>query len=246
MAVTSGAASPQDHGSAPGSFDLGTGQQRIEGQDARATLAEARDERQRARVGELLDPLAIGQPEDEDGRRRRRSPSVAASRSMTSPTWPSLTSRAQGDEFHLGRAIEQEMRVDRDAVAADAEPGLVDVAVRLAVGRRDDLEDVDARSGRRSGRTRWPGRCSRPGRSCRRAWRTRPPRPRTWPRRRHPGRRRRRPRPGRWTPRRARRRAWDRSPGCAGRRRCTGARARTRRTGPPRGSARTPRRARGA
>ena len=29
-------------------------------------------------------------------------------------------------------------------MAADADPGLVDVAVRLAVGRLDDLEDVDA------------------------------------------------------------------------------------------------------
>ena len=36
------------------------------------------------------------------------------------------------------------MRVDGDAVAADAEAGLVDVAVRLGVRGRDDLEDVHA------------------------------------------------------------------------------------------------------
>ena len=35
------------------------------------------------------------------------------------------------------------MRVDRDAVAADADPGLVDVAVRLAVRGRDRLLHVD-------------------------------------------------------------------------------------------------------
>ena len=48
------------------------------------------------------------------------------------------------DQLELGRAVEQEMRVDGDAVATHAEPGLVDVAVRLAVGGRDDLQDVDA------------------------------------------------------------------------------------------------------
>ena len=36
------------------------------------------------------------------------------------------------------------MRVDRDAVAADADPRLVDVAVRLAVRGRDHFGDVDA------------------------------------------------------------------------------------------------------
>ena len=36
------------------------------------------------------------------------------------------------------------MRVDRNAVAAHADAGLMDVGIRLAVGAVDDLLDVDA------------------------------------------------------------------------------------------------------
>ena len=49
-----------------------------------------------------------------------------------------------GHQRQLRRPIEQEVRVDRDAVAADPDPRLVDVAVRLAVGRGDHLGHVDA------------------------------------------------------------------------------------------------------
>ena len=39
-------------------------------------------------------------------------------------------------------AVEEEVGVDRDAVATDADARLVDVAVRLRVGRADDLGDI--------------------------------------------------------------------------------------------------------
>ena len=78
---------------------------------------------------------------------------------MAMSTWPSLTRRDERDELELRRAVEQEVRVDRDAVAADAEARLVDVAVRLAVRRRDDFGDVDADPVGVRARTRWPGRC---------------------------------------------------------------------------------------
>ena len=43
----------------------------------------------------------------------------------------------------LGVVVEQEVRVDRDAVPADPDARLVDVAVRLRVRRVDDLGHVD-------------------------------------------------------------------------------------------------------
>ena len=64
---------------------------------------------------------------------------IASARS----TCPSLTRRAVSTSESPGRAREEEVRVDRDAVPADADPGLVDVAVRLAVRGRDHLLDVD-------------------------------------------------------------------------------------------------------
>ena len=57
-------------------------------------------------------------------------------------TWPSFTVSGERDELELRGSIEQEVRVDRDAMATHPEPRLMDVAVRLAVGRRDDLGDV--------------------------------------------------------------------------------------------------------
>ena len=51
---------------------------------------------------------------------------------------------AMTGEVHLGRPAQEEMGVDRDAVPTHAEPRLVDVAVRLRVGRTDDFLDVHA------------------------------------------------------------------------------------------------------
>ncbi len=62
---------------------------------------------------------------------------------MASPTWPSFTRRETSTSSISGARREQEMRVHRDAVAADPEARLVDVAVGLAVGGLDDLLDVD-------------------------------------------------------------------------------------------------------
>jgi hypothetical protein len=52
----------------------------------------------------------------------------------------------QVDELELRRPRQQEVGVDRDAVAADPEARLVDVRVRAASSRRDHLVDVDAGS----------------------------------------------------------------------------------------------------
>ena len=57
----------------------------------------------------------------------------------------------QRREPQVGIAVEQEVRVDRDAVAADPDARLVDVAVRLRVGGADHLGDVDPAARREAG-----------------------------------------------------------------------------------------------
>jgi hypothetical protein len=100
------------------------------------------DQRQGSRVSQLLDPVAIGQAKDQD-----RDTLEAAERLLDCPDrQPDLAvvdPAAQLDQLHLGCPAEQEVGIDRDAVAADAEARLVDVAVGLAVGRRDHFLDVD-------------------------------------------------------------------------------------------------------
>ena len=132
---------PQAHGVAP--------QRSISPALSRGSQAETRappdrqaaDERERPRVGELVHALAVGQAEHEDGhvpeRAERRPERFDGDVHLAVVDPP-----RQLDQLHLRRPRQEEVRVDRDAVAAHAHARLVDVAVGLAVRRADDLEDV--------------------------------------------------------------------------------------------------------
>ena len=95
-------------------------------------------------------------------RRGRRSPSTSTGWPSSEPMRSSIVSTvkrahrlvdlgAPSEEAQVRLAVEEEVRVDRDAVAADADARLVDVAVRLRVGGADDLGDVDPAARREAG-----------------------------------------------------------------------------------------------
>ena len=102
--------------------------------------------------------VAIGQPQDQD-RHVVEAAEQALQRLDGDADLGVVGAARDGHDLQVGGAAEEQVGVDGDAVAADADAGLMDVRVRLAVGAVDDFLDVDARRGRRSGRSRWPGRC---------------------------------------------------------------------------------------
>ena len=168
--------------------------------------AQRLDGREDAGERGLLHPAAVGRAEHQHRRRRSGRRTAAASRSTAYAGIAGVGLAGRADHGRVRVVPQVDPRVDRDAVPADRDARLVDVAVRLGVAGLDDLVDVDADACRRTGRTGWPARCSRRGRWSRRAWPARPPRRSRGPTRRWagPGRRARR---SRAPPRRTRRRA---------------------------------------
>ncbi len=136
-----GAASPQWYGRAPRRDDLVRGEQRVVGVDLGAAVGQALHQRQRLRVGELVHALSIGQAEHEDRRAVEPVESVgdgvdgAMNLRIVDPP-----GRAHDLQIRVG--AQDQVRVHGDAVAAHADAGLVNVRVRLAVGRLDHFLDV--------------------------------------------------------------------------------------------------------
>lgn len=74
-----------------------------------------------------------------------RSTMTSWARCMTYSGMEAFVCRGETDEVgRLGVVADQEPRVDRDAVAADARAGVEDVHARVLVGDADDLGDVHA------------------------------------------------------------------------------------------------------
>jgi hypothetical protein len=105
-------------------------------------VREPLDQGQRARIGQLLDAVAVGQAEDED-RDALETTQLLLDRPDRDADLAVVRSACQLDELELRGPRQEEMGIHGDAVTADAEARLVDVRVRLAIRRVDHLVDVD-------------------------------------------------------------------------------------------------------
>ncbi len=88
-----------------------------------------------------MDALAVGEPQHEH-RDALEPAEDLLDRADRDAHLAVVDPPRQPDELHLGCTAQQEVRVDGDAVAADAKARLVDVRVGLGVRRADDLLDV--------------------------------------------------------------------------------------------------------
>lgn len=102
---------------------------------------------QRRGLADVVDVLLVGEAVDADLRGVR---DAALDHDLVGPVHDVLGHggvclQGEADEVgRLGVVADQEPRVDRDAVAADARAGVEDVHARVLVGDADDLGDVHA------------------------------------------------------------------------------------------------------
>ena len=138
-----GAGRPQLIRRRAAALDLLVGEERVVGRHVGAVERQPLDQRQGPGVGEFLDAFPIGQAEDQDGHVVQAA-EQRLERLDGGADLGVVGAARDGHDLEVGGAAQQQVRVDGDAVTADADAGLVDVRVRLAVGAVDDFLDVDA------------------------------------------------------------------------------------------------------
>ncbi len=123
--------------------ELVVGVHRVVDQHPRPARLERGDGREDAGERRLLHPAAVGRTEHHDGRAGEVAVgALEDGDGVLGHRGVRLARRAHDGGLRV--VPEVHPRVDRDAVPADGDAGTVDVAEGLAVGRLDDLEDVDA------------------------------------------------------------------------------------------------------
>src|SRR5260370_13503158 len=113
---------------------------RVVSQDGCARATQLIDDRKRGREGQLFDVLAIGEAEDEDALAGQTAQGFL--QPGQAPLRHPVVDRAgEADEVQLAVAgiAPQQMRLDGNTVAADADAGPVQVRERLAAGSLERL-----------------------------------------------------------------------------------------------------------
>ena len=136
--------SPRWYGVKPRPRELLVGVQRVVHERHGAARVERLDGAEDARERGLLHAAAVGGAEHDDPRAGEVAVG-ALEQADRVVGHAGVGGAGRRDDGRLGVGPQVQPRVHRDAVAADGDAGLVDVAVRLRVRCLDHLVDVDAR-----------------------------------------------------------------------------------------------------
>ena len=114
---------------------------RFDGEDLQAGVGEMRSDFDGGRFAQVVDVRLKGEAEAGDGGARSRGGADLGDDVMRLGVID-LAGGAQEARFG-GRSVDDEPRVDGDAVSADAGAGLEDLHARMSISQADELPDVD-------------------------------------------------------------------------------------------------------